>query len=90
MDVSPDLLGTLEALATPLPEVDMAQLRRMEPETFGFALASFVEIHDLSPLILSETAKDEFRKNDLLPVRYALLHDAFHVLLGFNHTLAGE
>ena len=54
------------------------------------SLAQFLETNHIQPLTLSPTTRTELHNAPLLAVRYPILHDAFHILLGFDTSLAGE
>ncbi len=85
-----DLDQRLAVLANPLPEITLEQLHSQPTGSFGYTLAEFLAHNDLQPLVLSPKTRTELRKASLLAVRYPILHDAFHVLLGFDTSLAGE
>ncbi|MBT9312992.1 hypothetical protein IXB28_12295 [Leptothoe kymatousa TAU-MAC 1615] len=80
----------LATLANPLPHLDLMDLRAQPPGSFGHALANFLDRYGLQPLTLSAAAQADIHGASLLAVRYPILHDAFHVLLGFDTSLAGE
>ena len=85
-----DLDSTLAALANPLPAITLAELEAQPAESFGYTLAQFLQANQIQPLTLSSNARRELQDAPLLAVRYPILHDAFHVLLGFDTSLAGE
>lgn len=78
------------ALSCPLPTIDVDALRAMAPDSFGSALAHFIDGNGLAPLAISAAARARLAPADVPAVRYVLLHDAFHVLLGYDASLAGE
>ncbi|MEO0868130.1 MAG: Coq4 family protein [Cyanobacteria bacterium J06642_11] len=89
-----DALGSLEqqiaTLVSPLPEINLLTLKSHPAGSFGYALADFLENNHIQPLTLSPQAKAELQNAPLLAIRYPILHDAFHVLLEFDTSLAGE
>ena len=71
--------------------IDLPALRRLESGTFGHAYAQFIDDNKLRLLVVSaDTFADIAVHANPLAVRYLLLHDAFHVLLGFGISLPGE
>ncbi|MEM6251674.1 MAG: Coq4 family protein [Cyanobacteria bacterium P01_D01_bin.156] len=86
--------GSLEQqlvnLTNPLPDISVSDLKSYAPGSFGCVLAKFLDRNQIQPLTLSSKAKSELQGTPLLAIRYPLLHDAFHVLLGFDTSLAGE
>lgn len=85
-----DLDQRLAALANPLPAITLEQLQSQPAGSFGDALAQFLKNNHIQPLTLLPETRKELQDTSLLAVRYPLLHDAFHVLLGFDTSLAGE
>ena len=88
--VSEDLSHSLATLANPLPEITLAQLQSQPSNSFGQALAQFLQSNNIQPLTLSPKTRTELQTASILAIRYPILHDAFHVLLGFDTSLAGE
>jgi ubiquinone biosynthesis protein COQ4 len=86
----PEVESRLRDLAVPLPQIDLAALRQLSPGTFGRAYADHMDAKGLMPLVVSPSVVAELAGTDILAVRYAVLHDAFHVLLGFDTDLIGE
>lgn len=85
-----DLDKTLARLANPLPEITLEQLQMQPYGSFGYALAEFLAYNYIEPLTLSPKTRAELQNASLIAIRYPILHDAFHVLLGFDTSLAGE
>jgi ubiquinone biosynthesis protein Coq4 len=85
-----DLDQRLANLANPLPEITLDQLQSKPTGSFGYTLAEFLAYHDIQPLTLSPRTRTELQTSSPLAIRYPILHDAFHVLLGFDTSLAGE
>ena len=85
-----DLDSKLSALKKPLPEITLDNLKAQPVGSFGRTLAQFLERNKIQPLEISATAWAELKEASILAIRYPILHDAFHVLLGFDTSLAGE
>jgi ubiquinone biosynthesis protein Coq4 len=86
----PEIAAKLRALGNPFPAIDLAALRAHPAASFGAAYAAFLDRNGLRPFTVSPEVAAELWPDHVLEVRYPLLHDAFHVLLGFDVTLAGE
>ncbi|EPX61189.1 hypothetical protein D187_000972 [Cystobacter fuscus DSM 2262] len=86
----PELDAKLELLEEPFPSIDLDALRRFPEGTFGREYARFMDDQRLKPFIVSREVAEELARTSRLEVRYPLLHDAFHVLLGFDTSLVGE
>lgn len=70
--------------------VDVATLRALPPDTFGFAYADFMRSHAFDP-----DARDDVRFVDdpelaFVMQRYRQVHDFGHVLCGLPPTVCGE
>ena len=89
-DAYPDVARRLRQLERPLAPIALDELRRLPAGSFGHAYARFMDDRALTPLTVSAPVADELGQRHLLAVRYLLLHDAFHVLLGFDTRLSGE
>ncbi|WP_171162134.1 Coq4 family protein [Usitatibacter palustris] len=86
----PEIEARLKALADPLPQIDLATLRQLPAGTFGRAYADHMDCKGLRPLVVSPSVAAELAGADILAIRYAVLHDTFHVLLDFDTDLSGE
>lgn len=86
----PELESRLRGLSEPFPTIDLDALRRLPAGTFGHAYATFMDANHLTPLSVSRELAAELSERSVLAVRYPIVHDAFHVLLGFDTSLAGE
>jgi len=86
----PEVGARLAQLTDPFPRIDVGALRALPADTFGHAYARFMDENGLSPLLVSPAVAEELARINLLAVRYTILHDAFHVLLGYDASLAGE
>lgn len=85
-----DLDHRLTALTHPLPEITLEALQSFPSGSFGQTLAQFLSTNHIQPLTLSPETRTELDNLPALSIRYPLFHDAFHVLLGFDTSLAGE
>lgn len=85
-----EIAQKLQQLEDPFPAIDLARLRDGPPESFGRHYVAFMEANRLKPLAVSADVAAALRPDHILEVRYPILHDAFHVLLGFDTTLPGE
>ena len=91
-------LGTIsahqrEALANvePLiPSIDMDALRALPEASFGRAYAEFLDANGLHPFTVSAQMPEAIVTRNAHWSRYALMHDMFHVLLGYGPDLPGE
>ncbi|WP_434384035.1 Coq4 family protein [Melittangium boletus] len=86
----PGVREKLSRLATPFPVIELDSLRRLPEGTFGREYARFMDDEGLMPFVVSREIAEELASTSCLEVRYPLLHDAFHVLLGFDASLVGE
>lgn len=75
-----------DGLATAL---NMAELQACPPGCFGRAVADFMTRNRLSPFELRATEADVVARN-AFTLRYAITHDVFHTLLGFDTSYVGE
>lgn len=85
----PEIAEKLSRLTTCFPNIDLAALRPLPEGTFGRIYAQHMDEYHLTPL---EISADVIAKlpNQSLGLRYTLLHDVFHVLLGYDTSLVGE
>ncbi len=79
----------LEGVRGYLPTIDLQALKALPEGSFGRSYALYMERHKLRPFTVSPDLEAEVRHN-VFSVRYAVTHDIFHLLLGFDTTLAGE
>ena len=86
----PDVERRLRRLACPFPTIDLRELDALPIGTFGHAYVAFMHVRRLTPIVVSPEVADELVASHLLAVRYPIVHDAFHVLLGFGTDLPGE
>lgn len=71
------------------PQIDLDELIRYPPGTFGYEYAKHMQENNLRPFNISEGLEAIAQRN-VFALRYAVTHDIFHVLLGFDTSYAGE
>lgn len=71
------------------PEINLDSLARLPNNTFGNQYAHWMRQNQLTPFIISPDLTELVNQNTYF-VRYAITHDMFHVLTGFDITYAGE
>jgi ubiquinone biosynthesis protein Coq4 len=86
----PEIAASLRGLSDPFPTIDLETLRAGPAQSFGRHYAAVMDANGLRPFSVSREVTDALWPDHVLEVRYPLLHDAFHVLLGFDTTLPGE
>lgn len=87
---SPEAEAQLAGVRGYLPRIDLDALSALPPGTFGRAYADHMRGHDLTPFQVSEGFDPEMLRRNTFAARYAVTHDIFHVLLGFDMRLPGE
>ena len=86
----PQVEAELGALAEPLPRIDLEALRGLPVGTLGRGYADFLQANRLHPFALSGRLPPAIVRRNIFMARYGLVHDVFHVLTGFDTSLAGE
>ena len=85
----PEIAEQLAQLPTCFPKIDLAELRTLPEDTFGYRYAKYMDDCHLNPLEISPDVAQQLRHQPL-GLRYTLTHDIFHVLLGYDTSLVGE
>lgn len=85
----PEIAEKLSRLKTCFPHIDLATLRPLPAGTFGQIYAQHMDECHLTPLEISADVIASL-PDQSLGLRYTLLHDVFHVLLGYDTSLVGE
>lgn len=85
----PEIAEKLSRLTTCCPTIDLAVLRSLPEGTFGRIYAQHMDGYHLTPLEISADVLAAL-PDQSLGLRYTLLHDVFHVLLGYDTSLVGE
>jgi len=86
---APTVEAQLQAVAGYYPAIDLAALIQLPPESFGYCYAQHMIDNQLQPFNISAEL-DAVAINNTFALRYAVTHDIFHVLLGFDTSYAGE
>ena len=79
----------MEQIRDYMPQIDLDNLIHLPEGTFGREYASYMQRNKLKPLNISPELAEVGQAN-LFALRYAVTHDMFHVLLGFDTSYAGE
>ena len=72
------------------PPVDVPSLALQPPGTFGHEYALFLRQNKLSPIVITGNLPVEMVHRNAFVVRYGIIHDMVHVLLGFDTSWPGE
>ncbi|MEM8718668.1 MAG: Coq4 family protein [Cyanobacteria bacterium P01_G01_bin.39] len=86
---NPAIVEKMEQVKGYHPAINLAKLAQLPPGTFGYEYAFFMQRNQLQPLNISPELEDVAISN-VFALRYAVTHDMFHVLLGFDTSYAGE
>ena len=85
----PAVAAEMEQVKGYYPAINLSKLSQLPPGTFGYEYAFFMKRNQLKPLSISPALADVAQRN-VFALRYAVTHDMFHVLLGFDTSYAGE
>lgn len=83
------VMAQLEPVVGYYPPIDLEALIQLPQGTFGYEYAHHMQANRLSPFSVSPEL-DEVARRNVFALRYAITHDIFHVLLGFDTSYAGE
>jgi ubiquinone biosynthesis protein Coq4 len=86
----PDTLNAVNRLSEPLPDFATMTSSSMPGGSLGQAFATFVAKYGITPLSISPKVRSEVAPLNIVAARYLLVHDVFHVLLGFDISRPGE
>ena len=86
---NPAILDKMEKVKGYYPSIDLSELIQLPSGTFGHEYASYMQRNQLQPINVSPKLA-EIAQNNVFALRYAVTHDMFHVLLGFDTSYAGE
>lgn len=86
----PEIEAQLEGMAATFPEVSMEALLQLPRGTLGREYAELLAANGLMPFRISDQLEPQVLQRNIFMARYALLHDAYHVLTGFDTSWAGE
>ena len=87
--VSPEVTDKLQNVVGYHPLIDLDKLIEYPEGSFGREYAQHMKINNLQSISISPELKDVAQRN-VFALRYAITHDIFHVLLGFDTSYAGE
>jgi ubiquinone biosynthesis protein COQ4 len=71
------------------PPIDLEKLIQYPKGSFGYEYARHMQENHLKPFNVSP-GLEEIAERNVFALRYAITHDIFHVLLGFDTSYAGE
>lgn len=87
---TPELAERLTGIDPLIPRLEPTALRALEPGTFGRAYIDFLDANGLRPFVVSDEMPPEVLARTAHWARYAVVHDMFHVLLGYGPDPSGE
>jgi len=87
--VSPEVADKLQNVAGYHPLIDLEKLIEYPEGSFGRKYAEHMKRNNLQSISVSPELKDVAQRN-VFALRYAVTHDIFHALLGFDTSYAGE
>ncbi|HEY9667710.1 MAG TPA: Coq4 family protein [Coleofasciculaceae cyanobacterium] len=87
--VDPNVESKLQQVIGYYPPIDLDKLIQYPKGSFGREYAAHMKEKQLKPFNVSPELDDVARRN-VFALRYAVTHDIFHVLLGFDTSYAGE
>ncbi|MBC8071853.1 MAG: hypothetical protein IAG13_26235, partial [Deltaproteobacteria bacterium] len=73
-----------------LPRIDIEALRELPRGTLGREYVEFMAARGLHPFVVDSALERDVLERNIGIARYAMMHDVFHVLTGFNTRWAGE
>lgn len=86
---NPEIEEHLQAVVGYYPPIDLERLLELPVNSLGYAYAHHMTGNQLQPFTVSP-AMAEVAQRNVFALRYAVTHDIFHVLLGFDTSYAGE
>lgn len=87
----PDIEKAVANLDEPLLDIHaLAQRIRPTVGTLGWHYGQFIQRHQIEPLRVTSELTQALGRRNLVTARYILLHDVYHVLLGFDVSRRGE
>ncbi len=87
--INPDIAAQLQDFVSCDPIINLEELSQLPENTLGYEYAQHMQKYSIQPLKLSPDLREEASQSPFA-LRYAVTHDIFHVLLGFDTTYAGE
>lgn len=86
----PEIEAKVAALGETFPNVELEPLLGLPRGTIGREYAELLQTHGLQPFRISDQLPRDVLQRNMFMARYALLHDVYHVLTGFDTSWAGE
>ncbi len=86
----PEVEATLGEVRGYHPRLDLDALAALPEGAFGREYVRFLRHNKLFPITLSGTLPAEMVARNAFTVRYGIIHDMVHVLLGFDASWPGE
>ncbi|MEM9453394.1 MAG: Coq4 family protein [Myxococcota bacterium] len=86
----PEIEAQIANLETTFPDVEVEPLLELPRGTVGREYAELLRANGLDPFRISEQLPRDVLRRNIFIARYALLHDVYHVLTGFDTSWAGE
>jgi ubiquinone biosynthesis protein Coq4 len=87
--VDPDVESKLQQIVGYHPPIDLEKLSQYPQGSFGWEYAHHMKTNHLKPFNISPEHEDIAKRN-VFALRYVVIHDILHVLLGFDTSYAGE
>lgn len=87
--VPPGVDARLEPVRGYLPQLSLAALRELPPESLGRAVARQLDDNGFKLFSVSEAMRARVEEQTYI-LRYLATHDFIHVLTGFDTSLSGE
>ena len=87
--VSPEVTDKLQNVVGYHPLIDLDKLIEYPEGSFGRKYAEHMKRNNLQSISISPELEDIAQRN-VFALRYAVTHDIFHALLGFDTSYAGE
>ncbi|MBE9041340.1 hypothetical protein IQ235_11165 [Oscillatoriales cyanobacterium LEGE 11467] len=87
--MTPELAEKMQPVVGYYPNIDLEKLSQLPDGTFGREYARHMRNNHLKPLNVSPELT-EIADRNVFALRYAITHDIFHLLLGFDTSYAGE
>lgn len=87
---SPDCEARIAHLSGYHPPIDLEALRALPDATLGREYARLLDANGFTPFAVTEAIEPEIIARNVFGLRYAVTHDMFHVVTGFDTSWAGE
>ena len=84
------LEAELDAVRGYHPRLDIDALAALPAGTFGHEYARFLRLNALHPIEVTGNLEPALIARNAFTVRYSIIHDMVHVLLGFDASWPGE